>query len=910
MKIISNLFLCIFLIAQINIDAQNKQNRMNLSDGWFIKSSTQVTADEKLVSDENFSLENWFPAKVPSTVLSTLIKNKVYPDIRIGMNEFLVPDASDEFNKKHDLAKYSYLPGKINPFKDAYWYRNEFKLPADYKNKQVWLNFDGINYSADVWLNGKKVADKSETSAMLSRYKLNITSAVKSGAKNILAVKVYQQDKNMKLPGQLNQASAARDRNMGIYQDVFITSTGDVQIENPYVVTTLPLPDTTNADIKISADVKNTSQAKIKGVITGQIDLTSKLEFPSYTKDFGGSMPSIRFSKDIELEPGELKTIEFNSADFQKLNIKNPHLWWPNGYGKQYLHNLKLEVSVNNITSDVKNTTFGIRQITNTFNKVNEEYGRIFNVNGKRVFCKGGWLQSDILQDIDKKRAYDEARLLAEANINMVANEDSPALPEFVMEAYDKYGIMVWEIFYPQMSSNSAGESANNNTEKLALKNAEDLIKRYRNNASLVLWFASRESAISESLYTPLRNLVKALDTTRPFIPSPSVDGNADKLAAYMKPDLPIGMSGEGEPDYNWYPEYYYFNMVLDGKNQMFRNRLGTPSLPNFNSLKKFIPEFSVNKTSPVYPLDSVWLHLGNGDGNKYSFRRYDSVIRNFYGFPSSVEDYVRKAQLVNANSYRAMYEAARHKMWDITSGVMLWKLNDRRPSLSGQLFDWYSNPNAAYYFAKNALSQLHIQLNTNTFTVSVINDGSNTYKDLNDVVAYIDVYDLNLEPKWNYSLQFGVEADCYKEAASFPVNAAGTDEFFVKLTLKNRAGKLLNDNFYWFSNKKPISSFNDLAKLEPVGLQMKVNSALKGKEYHVEVKLKNNTKKLSFFNRLVLTKGKGGEEVLPTFWSDNFITLMPGEEKIIKAVAAKQDLDGAVPTVIIDQTGLPENSK
>jgi hypothetical protein len=903
--------------------------KIMLSDGWFIKSSAQVKGEDKLVSTADFEMDDWFETKVPSTVLGALIKNKVYPDTRIGTNEFLIPDVSDEFNAAHDLAKYSYLPGKINPFKDPYWYRTEFKLPEEYKGRQIWLNFNGINYRADVWLNGEKIADKNDIAGMFCRYKLNITKTAKPGLKNFLAVKIYQvdhpgtptpgtqfkvfgpnrgvsedifKDETLKFSGGWDCAPVVRDRNMGIYQDVFINATGPVSIENPYIVTKLPLPDTTEADIKITAELKNTGSAKIEGVLSGEIDLISKLVFPTYTKDLGGEMPPVKFSKNVSLEPGETKIIELSSAEFPQLKIKNPYLWWPNGYGKQYLHNLKLEFVTNNAVSDAGNTVFGIRQITNSFNRIGDEFGRVFNVNGKSVFCKGGWIQSEILQETDVKRAYDEARLLAEANVNMIANEDAPAPPEFIMETYDKYGIMVWETFFQCWRMYPGSPTANNPLDhKLALKNAQDIIKRYRNNPSLVLWCAACEVTVCEDIYTPLKKMVKELDPARPFIPASSIDWDVDKLTPYIKDELPLGMTDNGSPDYNWNPEIFYFNKTLDVKQQMFRNELGVPSIPNFNSLKKFIPEFSTNKKDPLYPLDSVWAHHGAWDANDYCFRKYDSVIRYCYGFPSSVEEYARKAQYVNANSYRAMYEAAAHKMWDITSGVMLWKLNDCWPSVLWQLYDWYHSPNAAYYFAKKAMKPLHIQLNANNFGVSVINACYNEYTALN---AYIKVYDINMKEKWSYIIAVNMEPNRSLEIATIPRNAAKTDVYFVELRLADKQEKTLDDNFYWFSSKVPYD-YTMLDKLTPVDLNPAVKITDAGQEYHIEVKLKNNTGKLSFFNRLIVTKGKNGDEVNPVFWSDNFVTLSPGAEKILTASVAKQDLDDEKPFVKIDNTGL-----
>jgi len=184
MKWVKKYFFVLFITVSIAFAAGSKEQntKLSLNKGWFIKSTTQVKDEGAIVSSEKFKQEKWYSTDVPSTVLSALVKNKVYPDPRVGMNMYLIPDVSDEFNAKHDFAKYSYLENKINPWKDPYWFRKEFSLPADYKGKEIWLNFDGINYRADVWLNGNKIASQNEMVGMFRRFKYNITAAAKIGS--------------------------------------------------------------------------------------------------------------------------------------------------------------------------------------------------------------------------------------------------------------------------------------------------------------------------------------------------------------------------------------------------------------------------------------------------------------------------------------------------------------------------------------------------------------------------------------------------------------------------------------------------------------------------------------------------------------------------------------------------------
>ena len=893
-----------------------------LTKNWEIKSSTQVKEGGEIISTGKFKPRSWYPTSVPSTVLNALVKDGVYPDPRSGMNNFLIPDVSDKFNAEYGLSKYSYLPDKRNPWKAPYWYRTEFKLPRSYKGRQIWLNFKGINYRADLWLNGNKVADSKDMVGMFQRFRFNVTNYAKPGETNYMALKIYQvdhpgvpggpptevfgrshehareidKDVTLKISGGWDCAPVVRDRNMGIHQDVYVSSTGPVDIRHPNIITDLPLPDTSIARLTISAELFNASKTTQSGVLRGKIDLINKLVFPSYTRLLKGKMKSITFEKEVELRDGETKTITFAPDEFAQLLIKSPYLWWPNGYGEQYLHNLNLTFETNGKISDQENTTFGIREVTNKIKEIEGEYGRVFYINGKRVFCKGGWLQPEILLNMDKKRIYDEARLLAKANINMVASEDAPSPPDEIMDAFDKYGIMMWETFYQCWRMYPGTETANNPLDHdLALKCSYDIIKRYRNHPSLVIWCAANEVTPCEDIYVRLRQYIKELDTTRPFIPTSNISGwDVDKLTPYIKDDLPLGVTDNGEPDYNWHPEEYYFEKILEVKNQMFRDELGAPSLPPLSSLEKFIPDLGKTGEGYPFPLNITWNH--HGAWGEYAYKGFDRALRERYGFPKSVEDYARKGQFVNANVYRAMFEAANHRMWDITSGIMLWKLNSCWPTVIWQIYDWYLNPNSAYYFTKIACEPLHVQLNANDFLVSVINTHHKPQDNL-EVTAKIYDFDMNL--KWKNSKKVNVGVDQYKEIFVIPKLSDLTPVYFVKLELRDSTDKLISSNFYWFSSKSP-ADLTDLEKLPPVKLDLSYQIEKRGKEDIAHVTVKNPTKNLAFFIHLKVTKGPDGKEVLPTFWEDNYFSLLPGEKKEVNATFAIEDLEGARPIVSI----------
>jgi exo-1,4-beta-D-glucosaminidase len=906
-----------------NMPATGKQI---LSD-WRIESSDVVAVSDSSVSLSGLNDSAWVKAVVPTTVLRALVNAGIYPDPHFDLNDLRIPDASDELSKRLDLNKYSHLKNIPNPFKDPWWFRTKFHISGEDSGKRIWLNFDGINYRADVWLNGRQVADSSTMAGMFMRFRYDVTNFVKPGEDNILAVKIHQvdhvgtanpgyqfrvfgpgrgmgedifKDETLKLSGGWDCAPVVRDRNMGIYQDVFLSYTDDISIVDPYIVTDLPLPDTTKADLYISTGLVNSGNKTIKGTLKGEINLLNEIDFINYKKKMPANFDPVSFSKEVEIGPGDTLIVRFSPEEFPVLRIKNPHLWWPNGYGKQYLHNLKLTFGQNGRISDTQNTLFGIREITTKLKEMDGDFGRIFMVNGERIFCRGGWIQPDMMLDMSPERVYNEGRLMAEANVNMIACEDMPSPPDHVMEVYDKYGLLMWETFYQCYTSYPGTKTfANPLDAGLANRNSYDIVKRYRNHPSLVLWAGACESMVRQELYLPLRKYVHDLDTTRPFIATSSVAWNVDSLTPYIKPDLPTGLTDDGAPDYTWYPHDYYYNKVLEVKLQLFRDELGVPAVSPVNSMRKYIFDLGLGKKDSIYPLDKKWAYHDAWDGNGYAYRAYDNAIRHQFGQPSSAEEYIRNAQYVNAGSYRAMFEAYNHRMWDITCGVMIWKLNATWPQVLWQIYDWFLNPNAAYYYTKKALEPIHIQLNENNYTVSVINT---VHKKQENLKASVRIMNYDLKVRWEKEEKFTIGEDCYKELFTLPATGDLSPVYFVKLVLSDPDGKIISDNFYWFSSNKGKSDLRAISALKRVDPEIKYDLSYEESEGIMKVTLKNPTDRLEFFTRLMITRGEGGEEVWPTFWSDNFITLLPGEAKTVTARFSRNDLGGKEPFLALDR--------
>ncbi len=915
------ILIIIFLLCSIFV---SHAQRIEI-DKWELKNSSEVTATDADVSGLSYITQGWFSVTTPTTVLSALVKQKVYPDPRIGMNNYLIPDVSDEFNKKMNLSQYTYLSNGRNPWQDPYWYRTEVDIPKSYAGKKVWLNLDGINYRADIWVNGRLVADKDEIYGMFRRFKLDVTNHVQAGKKACVAIKIYQvdhpgtpspgtqlqvfgpvrghstdifKDETLKMSGGWDCAPVVRDRNMGIYQKVTLEATHHVVVEHPFITTTLPKHDTSQADINVQLEVKNTSGSPVKGKVNAYITLVNEVKFPTYTKRMEGYLKPIKVSKNVTLAAGEKQVVEITPADFPSLSISSPYLWYPNGYGEQYLHHIKLNFEYEGKISDQKEFDFGIREIKKEINWIGDEAGLVYRINGKRVFCKGGWIQPDILLDNSEKRIYDEARLMAEANINLIGSEDMPSPQEEWLESCDKYGLMWWHVFYQCWRMYPGFPTQDNPMDHdLAIAGVEDIVLRYRNHPSIITWIGVNEVIMNESLYRRTKAKVASLDTSRPYIPTTSIDWDVEKLTPYLLDDMPTGTTDNGAPDYTWEPSPYFFDKVREVYLQTFRNELGMPSVPMYSSLKKFIPTISdMSKVKdPVFPLDSIWAEHGAWDINNYCYRSYDTAIRTLFDNPKNAKQYADNAQFVNADGYRAMFEAANHRMWDITSGVMIWKINSCWPDVCWQMYDWYLNPNASYYFAKRAMEPVHIQLNSNDFTISVINA---RHHNLKDVKVTAKVIDLDLKEQWNFSTQVSIASDSYKEIETIPQRGKYGYNYFVKLELRDAQDKLLSDNLYWFYSQH--IDLSKIALLQKPQLTKELKVEKDGLEYVVTVLLKNETNKLSFFNHLALTDSEG-DEIHPTFWNDNFVTLFPGEQKLLTARVAISDTNGSTPILLVE---------
>ena len=883
-----------------------------------LQSSAVVSAGGDSLSSVHYQPANyWFPVTVPSTVLTGLVANKVYPDPYIGMNNMLIPDASDTFNQKYHLEQYSYLPGEPNPWKKPYWYRTTFSVPGADKGRHFELIFKGINYRAEVWLNGSLIADSAKMVGMFEEFDLDVSGAVHAGEENALAVKIYPLDtpgepatpqlealddfyenggptgdigKNVTMLSSVgwDWIPEVRDRNIGIWQPVYLRTTGQVTISHPRIITELPaLPDTSLARLSLDLDLASHGSAAGRG----SLDITISPE------NFTGPAP-VHISKAVTAGT----TLHLSSSDIPALTIRYPHLWWPNGYGQPNLYRIRLRYRDAAGISEDTSFVFGIRTVSSSAADVNGWVRRDFFVNGHRVHLVGGAWVPDMMLNRDYRRYDYELRLCRNANVNMVRiwGGGLGETDDFY-ELADRYGMLVWQDFWITGDTNGGfkGSADWPLQSSVFVNNVISTIYRIRNHPSLLVWTGGNEGHAREELYNAMRDNVASLDGTRPFIPCSSGFSKAPKEWKASWPDnRPAGVYSGGP--YSWQDDAQYYRLVDGGRDWVFKDETGIPSQPPYNTLSKIIPSLVPDKSLP-YPLNNTWGYhdacTGNGKYDTY----YKAMIDR-YGAPASYRDFSDKMQLLNAGGYRAIFEAAGHKL-NATGGVMLWKLNAAFPSVVWQVYDWYLEPNAGYYFMQRACEPVHIQLNLDDSVVAVVN---RTYIKQTGLHYDVEVIGITGETLFMQHGDTHLDTTDVKELLSVKEVLRKTPGVsFVLLRLRDAERNTVSHNVYWMS---PGHDFLALRQMPSSRIRASVRAATKKDGYTSwTLTLFNPSSQLAFFlNPQVI---KDGEEVLPSYWSDNYFSIPAGHSATV-TVSCPTTMTGDKPQLRLEGWNIPASTQ
>ena len=824
---------------------------IELSAGWQLQDVAKVPQPGTQVAAPGFTTAGWYTAIVPGTVLTTLVNNHVYPEPLYGENE-----------------RPEIIPESL--VHTSYWYRTVVRVPRSFKDRHVWLNFDGINYSAVVWVNGAQVGT---IRGAFIRGNFDITAQVKPGHDAVVAVLVTPQP-HPGVPhehtlrdgvGQNGGISsidgptflctlgwdwldAVRDRDTGIWQKVYLSATGPVVLKDPYVTTDLPLPKTNSADVSVQATLNNVSDAPVQGVVRGTIE-------------------NVGFERKVELAPHSTQQVTFDAKNTPALHVDHPRLWWPNGYGQPNLYDLHLEFSVGHSISDARDVDFGVRKITYA---VPGSDTLTISVNGVPIFIRGGdWGLDEAMKRIPRERLDAEIHLHQLAHLNMIRNWVGQSTGEDFYELCDKYGILVWDEFF-QPNPNDGPDPTDIPTY---LANVRDKVLRFRNHPSIALWCARNEGDPPPEIDEPMGKLLAELDPDRLYQPS-STRGH--------------GVRSHGP--YYWRAPRAFYTVTDD----YFKTETGSVSVPTLESIHGMMPK------KDWETINDDWAAHDLAKGNQHG-DLYPLILAGRYGKVANLADFVRKAQMMNYEAFRAMYEGRNAQLFHPTTAIITWMSDPAQPSFVWQIYHYDLEPMSSYFAVMHASELVHIQFNEANGDVQVIN---NRPEEVKDATAQVAVYNLDGSRACEHDIKLTAAPEAATNLGSIDLPGDVSAVHFIKLELHDAGGNLLSSNFYWRARTDDPDDLSPLNQMPMVTLTAtaKVDETVADSagQRRIEVTLHNPTKNVALMAHIQLRR-KSGERVLPVFYSDNYVSLAPDESKTITIDAAQEDFKGEDALVVVD---------
>lgn len=814
--------------------------------GWTLQDAAKVSATGAQIAAAGFDPTDWYPATVPGTVLTTLVDNHVYPEPLYGENNRpeIIPES---------LARGSY------------WYRTAMTIPASYAGKHVWLNFDGVNYAARVWVNGSEVGT---IRGAFVRGQFDVTYNVKAGQKAAIAVLVTPQphpgvshEHTLRDGMGKNGGATAedgptflstigwdwlptiRDRDAGIWQKVYLSATGPVRIKAPLVTTDLPLPRTDSADVTVQTTLENTTDRPIKGLLKGSVEQVS-------------------FEREVKIAPHSSQLVSLDAKTTPLLHMVKPKLWWPNGYGPQNMYQLHLSFEIGDKTSDTQTVSFGVRKITYA---VPDSENLTISVNGVRVFIRGGnWGLDEGMKRIPRERLEAEIKMHQIANLNMIRNWVGQSTGEDFYELCDKYGILIWDEFF-QPNPLDGPDPTDLATY---ITNVRDKILRFRNHPSIALWCARNEGYPPKEIDDRLRVLMAELEPVRLYQPS-STEGR--------------GVRSHGP--YRWRAPREFYKVE-----EAFKTETGSMSVPTLESIHGMMPRKDWETITDDWAEHDFTKGAQGGDV-------YPGMLASRYGKIVNLADFVRKAQLANYEAFRAMYEGRNAQLFQPTTGILTWMSHPAQPSFVWQLYHYDLEPNASLFAVKSASELIHIQFNEADGRLQVVNNRS---EPLTGATAHLAIYNLDGSTMSSHDYSVTVAPATVSSLGIVEIPAAVSSTHFLQLSLNDANGKLLSENFYWRARPDQQDDFTALDSMAKVTLSATVERHDERGKTMLTVTLHNPTQEIALMSHLQLRRSSG-ERVLPAYYTANYISLVGGETRTVTIEADSKNLSGKDALVMVD---------
>ena len=840
-------FQMILIACVCSLGSALGQNIIGLPDGWQIQSSALVKDDGKMITADTMNTAGWHPAVVPETVLSALVKDGTYTNIYFGKNLETIPTA---------------------PFTNAWWYRKEFDLTGGQAGENADLIFEGINYRANLWLNGERIAAADETFGAFRIFSFNVTGNMKSG-KNILAVEIFPPRPGDFTMGFVDWNPKPPDRNLGLFRPVKLHLYKTVAVENVFVESKIDHAIWKKAALIVHADLVNRSNQAVETTVKGEIG-------------------NLDFSEKFTLQPNEMRPIKMTPEAHAELKFNNAQLWWPWELGEPHLYTLKMSATVGTETADQGQIHFGIREVTDY---INADGYRGYIVNGKKILIRGGGWADELLLDEDPKKLAAQIQYTKAMNLNTIRLEGIWGSSQQLYDLADENGLLImagwscqWEWQdYLGKKTDKFGGFITEEEMKLATNYLHDQVFWLRNHPSIFVWVLGSDMLPRPELEKRYNSLLQTIDPTRPTLKSCS-DKTSDvsgKTAVKMN----------GPYDYVT-PDYWYLDKTNGGAFGFNTETGPGPQPPPLETLRKMFP------AEKLWPVNDFWnFHSGRNEFN--DIKRYLNAFNNRYGEAKSVEEFAFKSQAANYEAIRAMYEAFSVNL-PHTTGLIQWMLNPSWPKLYWQLYDYYLVPGGAYFGVKRGAAPVAVIYHYGDQGIYLVNQTGLIKGDLQTAVC---IYDLNSKIILSTNLT-AQNLDCgSKKILDLTSLSPATPVYFVSLELRAATGEKLADNFYWLSTKAdvldedktewfvtPNKSFADFTALNQLP-EAKVQARVSFETYNTcgthnsgadaEVTLTNFGDTLAFFIEMKIVGEKSQQTLTPVFWDDNYVSLPPHATKV-----------------------------
>lgn len=834
--------------------------KMCLSDNWEIQSSKNILETGSVISTTGHDEITWIPASVPSTVLGTLVANKIFENPYFGENLKAIP---------------------TELFEVPWWYATHFTVDDPQSQKSATLYFDGINHKANIWLNGKQVADSKTINGAYRRTSFDVSGYIVKG-KNVLAIEVIPPKPGDFSTGFVDWNPSPPDGNMGIFRPVTLGLHNGVRIENPFVQTKVDLKTLKKADLKVSAELKNDTQKSVIGILKGTIE-------------------NIVFEKEITIPANGKALVEFTAEEFAQLVFDNPRLWWPINLGKPELYELELAFEIEGQISSTEHTKFGIREVEDYW--LNDIH-RGYKINGQKVLIKGaGWTDDLFLMDTDESIEA-QVNYVKQMNLNCIRLEGIWGKDHKIYDLCDEHGILLmvgWSCHWEHeihmgvpVDERFGGVYKPDDVEHVA-KAWEEQVIWLRNHPSIFVWTVASDKVPITALEQKYIDTFAEYDSTRPYLNSTGGVGSdqhvigSEDVISEISGSSGVKMLGP----YAYTAPVYWFTDTNFGGAYGFNTETGPGAqIPQLESLKKFIPE------DKLWPINETWnYHCG-----RYEFAdlsRFIEAIDQRYGKPDSIVEFDKKAQAMNYELMRPMFEAFQVYK-ERSTGIIQWMLNAAWPKMYWQLYDYYLMPTGAFYATQKACSPLHLIYNYGDHQIYAINDHLNEVKNLN---ARIRVYDIKSVLISEERISFDALPDSSISIFQLEALKNLSTAYFIDLRLFDSDEKEISSNFYWLSTEEetldyeadfgefayhtPSKKYADLKLLDTlpkVDVAMDSHRKKEGDQQTITAELENTGDTIAFLINLNIVEKGTGEVILPVFWEDNFISLLPGEKRSLQA--------------------------